>query len=162
VEEVEAACKHYRPASDTTATEKGHGRIETRRCQVVEKGLIVDSEGRWAGLQSVIKITATREVREKITTEERYYISSLSQNSSFNQHIRNHWGVENSLHWTLDMVFREDGQRKHDKRAAENFAIVRKIALNLLKKDTATKASIVSKRLKAAWNKDYLINLLKF
>ncbi|MDR1371877.1 MAG: ISAs1 family transposase [Dysgonamonadaceae bacterium] len=85
--------------------------METRRCQVFEKGLIVDSEGRWAGLQSVIKITATREVREKITTEDRYCISSLSTNSSFNQYIRNHWGVENSLHWTLDMVFREDGQR---------------------------------------------------
>jgi hypothetical protein len=60
------------------------------------------------------------------------------------------------------MVFREDGQRKRNKRAAENFAIVRKIALNLLKKDTMTKASIVSKRLKAAWSKDYLVNLLKF
>jgi predicted transposase YbfD/YdcC len=70
--------------------------------------------------------------------------------------------VENSLHWTLDMVFREDEQRKRNKMAAENFAIVRKIALNLLKKDTATKASLVSKRLKAAWNKDYLLRLLKF
>ena len=162
VEEVEATCKRYRPVSDTTETEKGHGRIETRRCQVFEKGLIVDYEGRWAGLQSVIKITSTREVREKITTEERYYISSLSTDNPFNMYIRNHWSVENSLHWTLDMVFREDEQRKRDRRAAENFAIVRKIALNLLKKDTATKASLVSKRLKAACNKDYIINLLKF
>jgi predicted transposase YbfD/YdcC len=161
-EEVEAISKLHRPVSDTTETEKGHGRIETRRCQVFEKGLIVDSEGRWAGLQSVIKITSTREIGEKITTEERYYISSLNPDKPLNRYIREHWGVENSLHWTLDMVFREDEQRKRDKRAAENFAIVRKIALNLLKKDTTTKASLVSKRLKAAWNKDYLISLLKF
>ena len=142
--------------------DKGHGRIESRRCQVFEKGLIVDSEGKWASSQSVIKITSTREIGERITTEECYYISSLSTDNPFNRHIRNHWAVENSLHWTLDMVFREDGQRKRDKRAAEDFAIVGKIALNLLKNDTSTKASLVSKRLKAAWNGDYLINLLKF
>ena len=157
-----ASCARHCPVSDTTEAEKGHGRIEIRRCQVFEKGLIVDSEGNWASLQSVIKITSTREIGGKITTEERYYISSLSTDNLFNRYIRNHWAVENSLHWTLDMVFREDGQRKRDMRAAENFAIVRKIALNLLKKDSSTKASLVSKRLKAAWNKDYLINLLKF
>ncbi|MDR3253178.1 MAG: ISAs1 family transposase, partial [Tannerella sp.] len=70
-------------------------------------------------------------------------------------------GVENSLHWTLDMVFREDEQRKRTGLAAENFAVIRKIALNLLKKDTG-KESLRSKRLKAAWNKDFLIQLLKF
>jgi predicted transposase YbfD/YdcC len=129
---------------------------------VFEKGSIVDSEGRWDGLQSVIKITSTRETGKKVTTEERYYISSLSPDKPFNRYIREHWGVENPLHWTLDMVFREDEQRKRDKRAAENFAIVKKIALNLLKKDTTTKASLVSKCLKAAWNKDYLISLLNF
>lgn len=162
LEEVEAVCKRHTPVSDTTEVEKGHGRIETRRCRVFEKGLIVDSEGAWPGLRSVIKITSTREIRGKATTEERYYISSLSTDKLFNQYIRSHWGVENSLHWTLDMVFREDEQRKRDKRAAENFALVRKIALNLLKKDTQTKASLVSKRLKAAWNKEYLLHLLKF
>jgi predicted transposase YbfD/YdcC len=161
-EEVETTCSRCRAVSDITTTEKGHGRIETRRCQVFEKDLLVDSKGNWSGLQSVIKITSTRQIREKITVEERYYISSLDTQQPFNQFIRNHWGVENSLHWTLDVVFREDEQRKRDKRAAENFAIVRKIALNLLKKDTDTKASLVSKRLKAAWNKDYLIRLLKF
>jgi predicted transposase YbfD/YdcC len=161
-EEVEATCSRHRPAQDTTDIEKGHGRMETRRCQVFAKGLIVDFEGRWLGLQSIIKITSTREIKDKTTTEERYYISSLDTEQHFNQYIRNHWGVENSLHWTLDMVFREDEQRKRNKMAAENFAIVRKIAINLLKKDTATKASLVSKRLKAAWNKDYLLRLLKF
>jgi predicted transposase YbfD/YdcC len=98
---------------------------------------------------------------DKVETQERYYISSLSTESDFNNHIRNHWAVENGLHWTLDMVFREDEQRKRAKYAAENFAIVRKIALNLLKKDENKKDSLRSKRLKAGWDKRYLIKLLK-
>lgn len=159
-EEVEAACNSSRAVSDMTEMDKGHGRIETRRCQVFEKGFVDDLEGRWIGLQTIIKITATRETKEKITTEERYYISSLDARQPFNRYVRDHWGVENSLHWVLDMVFREDEQRKRDKRAAENFAIVRKISLNLLKKDTKTKGSLVSKRLRAGWDKDYLISLL--
>jgi predicted transposase YbfD/YdcC len=160
-EEVETASKRYRPIADVSETEKGHGRIETRRCQVFEKGLIVDSDNKWKGLESVIKITSTREIRDKITTEERYYISSLGTLQPFNIFIRNHWGVENKLHWTLDMVFREDEQRKRTKHAAENFAIVRKIALNLLKMDNG-KESMRSKRLKAAWDKDFLIDLINF
>jgi len=160
-EEVESTCNRSKPVSDYSDTEKGHGRIETRRCQVFEKGLIVDFEGRWEKLQSIIKITSTREIRNKVTTEERYYISSLDTKQPFNTYIRNHWGVENSLHWTLDMVFREDEQRKRKKRAAENFAVVRKIALNILKKDNG-KESLRSKRLKAAWNKEFLIKIIQF
>ena len=160
-EEVEAACCRNKPVSDYSDTEKGHGRIETRRCQVFEKGLIVDSEERWEKLQSIIKITSTREIRDKVTTEERYYISSLDTGQPFNTYIRNHWAIENSLHWTLDMVFREDEQRKRTKQAAENFAMVRKIALNILKKDTG-KESLRSKRLKAAWDKEFLLKLVKF
>ena len=78
----------------------------------------------------------------------------------FNAFVRNHWEVEYNLHWTLDMVFREDEQRKRIKNAAENFAVVRKIALNILKKDSG-KESLISKRLKAAWDKDFLISLIK-
>ncbi|OAV64197.1 Transposase [Bacteroidales bacterium Barb6] len=115
----------------------------------------------WKGLQSIIKITATREIGEKVSAEERFCISSLYASQPFNRYIRNHWGAENSLHWTLDTVFGEDEQRKRTRHAAENFAIVRKIALNLLKKDKS-KESFRSKRLKAGWNKDYLIQLIKF
>jgi predicted transposase YbfD/YdcC len=159
-EEVEATCNRHRPVSDTTTLDKGHGRIETRRCEVFEKGLIVDKENRWAGLETVIRITSTREIGDKTETHTRLYISSLDSKNDFNKFIRDHWAVENNLHWTLDMVFREDEQRKRVKHAAENFAIVRKIALNLLRKDTQ-KGTLKGKRLKAAWNKDYLINLLK-
>jgi predicted transposase YbfD/YdcC len=159
-EEVETTCKINRPVYDTCEVEKGHGRIETRRCEVFEKGDIVDFENRRAGLKSVIRITATREIGTKIETSTRLYISSLYVKNDFNKLIRNHWAVENNLHWVLDMVFREDEQRKRANHAAKNFALLRKIVLNLLKKDTG-KESLRSKRLKAAWNKDFLIHLLK-
>jgi len=136
-EEVHATCKRNTPVSDSYTVEKGHGRIETRHCEVFEKGLIVDFDNRWESLSSVIKITSTREFPSgKKETQERFYISSLKTNHDFNRFIRAHWGVENNLHWVLDVTFREDEQRKRAKHAAKNFAIVRKIALNLLKKDT--------------------------
>ena len=160
-EEVHALCEQSRPVSDSCQVEKGHGRIETRRCEVFEKGIFVDEENRWKNLKTVIKITATRELANKTQkTQERYYISSLNTDNDFNKYIRDHWSVENNLHWTLDMTFREDEQRKRANHAAANFAVVRKITLNLLKKDTG-KESLRSKRLKTAWNKEFLIKLLK-
>jgi predicted transposase YbfD/YdcC len=158
-EEVQTTCKQNRPVLESCVVEKGHGRLETRRCEVFEKGFIVDFENRWEKLNSVIKITSIREFGDKTETQERFYISSLGTESDFNKYIRDHWAVENNLHWTLDMVFREDEQRKRANHAAKNFAIVRKIALNLLKKDKG-KESLRSKRLKAAWNKEFLIKLL--
>ena len=80
--------------------------------------------------------------------------------NDFNKFIREHWSVENNLHWVLDMGFREDEQRKRARHAVKNFAIVREIALNLLKRDKG-KESLRSKRLKAAWNKSFLIGLIK-
>jgi predicted transposase YbfD/YdcC len=159
-EEVRALCSKTNPLTDTTEVEKGHGRIEARHCQVYSKGIMVDDEGKWANLQTVIKITASRQLQDKTEVHERFYISSLGVDNDFNKLIRSHWSVENRLHWTLDMTFREDEQRKRASHAAENFALVRKIGLNLLKKDKG-KESIRSKRLKAAWNKDFLIELLK-
>ena len=143
-QQVETACKRFRPVMDVSETEKGHGRIETHRFQMFEKGMIVDSENSWAGLQSVVKIISTIKIRDKITIEECFYISSLDIGLPFNTYIREHWRVENNLHWTLDMVFREDEQRKRIKHAAENFSIIKKIALNLLKKDSG-KESLRSK-----------------
>ena len=159
-EDVELVCKSGSPVSDASEVDKGHGRIETRRCEVFAKDVRIDDENRWKSLKSVVKITATREIGDKTSVEERYYISSLEVSSPFNQYIRSHWGVENSPHWTLDMVFREDEQRKRLNHAAENFAVIRKIALNLLKKDSG-KESLRSKRLKAAWNRVFLLQLLK-
>jgi predicted transposase YbfD/YdcC len=159
-EEVHTTCKRNRPVAESCTIEKSHGRIETRRCEVFEKGLIADADNLWEKLTTVIKITSTRELSNKTEIQERFYISSLDIKNDFNKHIRDHWSVENKLHWTLDMTFREDKKRKRAKHAASNFAIVRKIGLNLLKKNSGTE-SLRSKRLKAAWNKDFLIHLIK-
>ena len=98
-EEVHTTCKYNRPVFDSCVVEKGHGRIETRRCEVFEKGLIVDFEQRWKKLTSVIKITSIREFPNKKTeTQERFYISSLNTDNDFNKYIRSHWAVENNLH----------------------------------------------------------------
>jgi predicted transposase YbfD/YdcC len=158
-EAVRTTCKQNRPLFDVIAVKKGHGRIETRRCVVFAKGLTVDFENRRKKLTSVIKITSMREFANKTETEERFYIGSLSADNDFNKYIRDHWAAENCLHRTSDMTFREDEQRKRANHAAKNFAVAR-IGLNPLKKDPG-KESLRTKRLKAAWNKDYLISPIK-
>ena len=90
------------------------------------------------------------------------YISSVdAQAKEFNSYIRQHWAVENSLHWTLDMTFREDDQRKRKGMAANNFALIHKITLNLLKKEESKKMSLKTKRLVAAWDDEFLLKILR-
>jgi len=108
------------------------------------------------------RVTASREINGKKTSEARLYISSVESDAkSFNSFIRQHWGVENSLHWTLDVTFREDEQRKRNGHAASNFALVEKIALNLLKAEESKNMSIKSKRLVAAWDNEFLLKVLR-
>ena len=160
LEDVEAMCGFERPATEDVDVDKGHGRIEVRHCQAFEPDAIIRMDHKWKGLNSIVKVKATRSIGGQETSEVRYYISSLPANSPFNTYIRSHWEVENKLHWTLDMTFGEDQQRKRCKKAAENFSLVRKFALNILKKDNS-KLSLVNKRLKAAWNWNYLMHLLQ-
>lgn len=161
-EDVESLCNRMKPDSENEVVEKGHGRIETRNCKVFNKIDLLEDKEKWSEIKSAIKITAQREIKNKITTETRLYISNLNCDAiAFNQYIRQHWSIENNLHWILDMTFREDEQRKRDKNAAQNFAIVRKIALNLLKQEDSKKLSLRTKRLKAGWNNDFLIKILQ-
>lgn len=147
------------PSSTDTTTEKGHGRIESRRCEVITDLTFIDNRVCWVGLKSIVRITSKRELAGKETIESRYYITSLQEDAShLNAYIRMHWGVENKLHWSLDMIFNEDRQRKRTKNAADNFSYIRKIGLNLLKKDTS-KGSLVTKRLKAGWDNKFLLQL---
>jgi predicted transposase YbfD/YdcC len=156
---VQSICNNEQSEYDTFTEEKSHGRFETRRAEVFKYTQAVQGS-RWKSPKSVIKITATREFPDgKTTNEERFYISSMFPNNNFNKYIRSHWEIENKLHWSLDMTFKEDAERKRAKHAAANFAIVRKIAFNILKKDTG-KGSLKGKRLKAAWNDNFLIELL--
>nr|WP_035627828.1 ISAs1 family transposase [Herminiimonas sp. CN] len=161
------ADKLDRPYWDDIQTEKDHGRIETRRCLVTDDvAWLQEQNQHWSGLHSVIIIESTRELIGRNSTgiasvERRYYISSLPAKAALlGKTVRAHWGIENSMHWVLDVAFREDDCRIRIGEAAQNFAILRRIALNLLKSDTTTKLGIANKRLKAGWNVDYLGRLL--
>ena len=161
-EDVESLCKRMKPDSENEVVEKGHGRIETRNCKVYQQILLLEDLEDWKELQSVVQITSTREIHDKKTTEIRQYICSLTGNAEgFNKYIRFHCGIENSLHWTLDMNFREDKQRKREKYSAQNFALIRKILLNLLKQKGSNKLSLRAKRLKTGWDNNFLLKILK-
>lgn len=142
-----------------------HGRIETRICSVVSDFQFIPSKNKWKGLKSVIQIKSTREFKnsEKPTEKAtRYYISSLEAKAEdFQKAIRSHWGIENKLHWVLDVAFSEDASRKRTGNAAQNFSILLKITLNLLKNDKSVKIGVKGKRLKAAWSNSYLLKILK-
>jgi predicted transposase YbfD/YdcC len=143
--------------------EKGHGRIETRRCWVTEDIDWLEEKDVWAGLKSIVMVEAEREVIGKaISVERRYFISSLSANAkeSLNA-VRSHWQIENSLHWVLDVGFREDDCQIKDENAAANMATLRHITLNLLNQEKSCKRGVKGKRLKAAWNQDYLLKVLQ-
>jgi predicted transposase YbfD/YdcC len=97
----------------------------------------------------------------KTERETRFYITSLKADAArLNRAVRQHWGIENKLHWTLDVGFNEDRCRKRAGHAAQNFSILNRIALNLLKQDKSSKPGIKAKRLNAAWNQPYLLKLL--
>jgi len=143
---------------------KGHGRIENRKCTsiILENQAIGLKEiNKWKGLKSIVRIESQREYKNKISTETRYYISSLETNAKeFNESIRKHWSIENSLHWVLDVAFREDDSRIRTGNSAENLVILRHMALSLLKQEKSLKRGVKGKRLMAAWSDDYLLKVL--
>lgn len=142
-------------------TEKGHGRVETRRCWVLPADPHLPGYEHWHNLNSLVMVEAERRVDHETTGECRYYISSLD--CSAKQMLtatRNHWGIENSVHWILDIAFREDESRVRTGHAAENFAIIRRLVLNLLKQEKTAKVGTKCKRLKAAWDNNYLLKVL--
>ncbi|MBI3795965.1 MAG: ISAs1 family transposase [Deltaproteobacteria bacterium] len=141
-------------------TEQGHGRVETR-CAWISAEL--DAELRataWPGLRSIGMVEATRTVAGETSVEQRFYLSSLPPEAPhFARAVRTHWGIENKLPWTLDVTFREDQSRLRTGHGAENFAVLRHIALNLLRQEPSTK-SLPRKRLACALNPDYLLKVL--
>lgn len=139
--------------------EKGHGRLEKRRYRISDSLQRVSFErNRWKDLRTIGMVESERTVEGRTSVERRYFISSLSaQARPFAEAVRAHWTIENQLHWSMDVIFGEDQCRVRVKHAAENFAILRRIALCLLKKEqSAPKRSIRTKRLKAGWEPAYL------
>jgi len=143
---------------------KGHGRIEVRECWVTadpEIRAFMNDYKTWPGLTSLVKVTSQRQENDTLSRETRYFISSLPPDAELLLRcVRAHWQIENSLHWVLDMAFREDESRVRKGHAAQNLAVLRQLTLNLLKQDTSVKAGIVAKRKRAGWDHDYLLSLL--
>ena len=148
---------------DQTETEDGgHGRIEVRRVFASDDIDWMADKTVWKGLRSVVMIESERTVGEKTSYERRYYLSSLAPDAAvIGERVRGHWGIENQLHWVLDMAFDEDRSRIRRGHGPDNFALLRKIALNLLKQEKTCKRGIEGKRKHAAWNHDYLLRVLE-
>jgi predicted transposase YbfD/YdcC len=138
-----------------------HGRIETRRYWQAQAPDWLPGYAEWRDLMSVGLVEARREWREKVSTEVRYYLSSLPvEVARFAYAVRGHWGIENSCHWILDVVFHEDQSRVRVGHAAENLAMLRRLALNLLHRERTLKRGVQGKRLKAALDEQYLLKVL--
>jgi predicted transposase YbfD/YdcC len=144
--------------------DKDHGRIEIRRAIVIYDThclCALRATENFKGLKCIVQVTAERHIGETKTIEHRYYISSLTTKASHLLSVsRRHWSIENSMHWVLDVVFNEDASRIRKGNGAHNFAILRRIALNLLKHERSLKVGIANKRLVAASDNDYLLNTL--
>lgn len=138
-----------------------HGRIEIRRYYQSDDLAWFEDLDKWEGLRSVGVVESVREIGDEVTTERRYFLSSLPLDvETMARAIRGHWGIENKLHWVLDVCFREDYSRVRSGHAAENLASLRRLALNLLKKEKTKKRGIKGKQLNASWNHAYLLKLL--
>lgn len=142
------------------STDAGHGRIEQRTCIATEDIAWLKQRHPWIGLRSIAMVRSTRETGKETEADTRFFISSLPANAAhLAQAIRSHWGIENSLHWVMDVIFRDDDCRIRKKNAPANFATVKHMATNLLRKAPATH-SLKSKRNLAAWDEDFLAQTL--
>lgn len=163
--DYEDSCYTDRHVSRHVSENTGHGRAEIRTCTVVSYGEKTERifKNRFVGLRSVVSLKSERITLAtgEHTVEYRYYITSLDNTNpeEIASAIREHWSIENHLHWQLDVSFREDQSRKV-KNAARNYSAVTKMALAVLKSDKTTKGSINLKRLKAGWDENYLSQLL--
>lgn len=156
------------PACDTDdyckTVEKDHGRIEIRQCWALDTALFGDhirNVTAWKQIRSLVLVTAERRIGQETSIQSRYFISSLqSRAKKLLFAVRSHWSIENRLHWQLDIVFDEDHSRIRKDNSPQNFAVIRQLALNFLKKDKTAKGGLQSKRLQAAWDDNYLLKVL--
>lgn len=148
------------PVTSASETDAGHGRIETRTASLSsDVGWLQDSHA-WPGLQAIGKVEATREIDGRTSTQSRYYLLSQAFDPArFNAIVRSHWGIENSLHWVLDVTMDEDRARNRKDHGPENLALLRRLALNLAKLEPS-KGSMRSKLKRAGWDTAFLLDLL--
>jgi len=150
--------------ADCDAFDDTHGRLVRRRVFASTEAAALGALGGWPGLRTVLAVESIRSVNNaptKVESEIRYFLSSCPDSPAvLGKAVRSHWGVENALHWVLDVTFREDDSRVRDRTATRNLALLRKIALNIVGRDTTSKASVRARRKKAAWNDAYMLKLL--
>lgn len=146
---------------DDEKQKRSHGREERRRAWVSSDISEIDTADRWQGIKTLVRVEATRVINGDQSIENRFYISSrlLSASEALDA-SRGHWSIENELHWVLDVAFREDECRVRAGNAAENFSMVRQLALSLLKQRTEAKCGIQGRRLMAGWNDAFLLRTL--
>ena len=143
------------------STDGDHGRIEIRKYWTTSAIDWLQGKEAWKNLKTIGMVQRERHLGDDISFETSYYISSLDNDAKgFAHAVRSHWGIENSLHWVLDVSFREDESRIRKDNAPQNFAVLRHMALNLLRKETSLKKSVKSKQLRAGWDNDYLEKVL--
>ena len=152
------------PHDYATTLNKGHGRIERRECWAIDDPACLEylsTAGDWLGLRSVVKVECRRETDTRTTVHARYYISSMEASAKRQlEAVRALWSIENSLHWSMDVTFREDQCRVRKDHGPQNMATLRQISHNLLKQETSLKVGIQGKRLQAGWREDYLLKVL--
>ncbi len=147
--------------SHTQTTEQGHGRSETRECRVLAVPEWLHERESWRDLTSIVRVYASRTVGNHTTAHSRYFITSLPLDAErILRTVRFHWGIENGLHWVLDVAFDEDRPRTRLKNAQATWVALRHLAMNLLKRNKTIKAGVEAKRLRAGWDRDYLLKLL--
>ncbi len=144
--------------------ERGHHRTEKRLVWAVDISELggLDRQGQWSGFQTIVMVERTRHLWNKVTHEVQFYLSSLPADAqNLGSAIRTHWGIENQVHWTLDVTFGEDRCRIRSCHAPHNFALLRRMALNALNLETTLKRSLRQKMKRAAMNNDYMMTVLK-
>jgi predicted transposase YbfD/YdcC len=141
--------------------ERAHGRTELRRYWVMGQTEYLIGAENWAKLTTIGCVESQRQMGDRTTCETRYYLLSLPMNAErFAAAVRGHWGIENQLHWILDVAFREDQSRSPLGYSGENLALIRHLALNLLTQEKSAKGGTYAKRLKAGWDDYYLLKVL--
>lgn len=152
--------QEFYPLSKTSTLDKGHGRIEKREYFLTTDVEWIENRDEWAGLNAIGMVRSTRIVDETESVEDRYFITSLTDVQLFSEAARKHWGIENNLHWCLDVNFDEDNCRMRKDNSGENLAVIRHIALNLYKSFTKVKLSMKAKRFRCSFDDQFLCNVI--
>jgi predicted transposase YbfD/YdcC len=160
-EHLEDECRAI-PCRRFESHEKGHGRIDDRYYYLAKLPKDFALQEKWAGLKAIgVAIRITEHNNGKCSEDVRYYIASrYLSGEKFANAVRGHWGIENSLHWQLDVTFGEDASRLRNGHADANFSLLRRTALSMLKNNTTKKVGVKNKRLCAAWDDDYRLEVL--